>query len=179
MEKTIINNGLEGAENSSNQNKADLRLPVPTANDSRSYSKAIKKYLGCKDLEGGPTTNTWNGVEYTFDYFDMDSSQEYKVLKGFDEKTYWSYLTYPSNPDLILDAEYLPCLLKRGEGGDELIMGEKVAKQIYRRAGVYIYYDGMLWEYSRGHKSGEWIWTPMQPSEAYCRYLAELEKLEP
>lgn len=156
-------NGPEGAKNPSKQNSVGIQMPANDSYQQSLYIAAISKSLGHEGLVS-PVSEMWHGVEHTFDFYDPEAEQLFKVFGTFDEKSYAQYSIYHGQPFVILDGAGIPHEIKDCECGCEYmqVTDAKIAKRIYRDQNTVIYHDGDLWKF-RGFIDGEWTWKKIMP----------------
>lgn len=132
------------------------------------YIDAIWEYLGY-DVEVGPITDTHDGIDYTFDFYDPETGRRFKVLTSFDEKTHRLYADCPSKPILIYDSPELALDLSDHESDEDLVLliDEATSKAIYRDRFVFVYDSGRLRMYG-GHPEGDSVWRKMPSFLTYC-----------
>ena len=157
---------FENRENNySKLNITGIHSPANQSYRQSLYVAAIAETLGYKGL-ASPVVDVRDGVEYSFDFYQPEDRALIKVFKGFDEQEYCAYRQHDALPILIFDSESILSRVEVREFGpvhtNVLIIGEEVAKQIYRHPFTYIYHDGSLWGYAADIEI-EWVWERMVP----------------
>ncbi len=158
-----IINGPEGAQNSPKQQNVGIQMPANNSYQQSLYIAAISKSLGYEGLIS-PVSEVWHGVEHTFDFYDPEAEQLFKVFPAFDERQYAQYAKYHGRPFIILDSAGVSHEIKDCECGCEYmqVTDAKIAKRIYRDQETVIFHDGNLWKF-RGFIDGEWTWKKIMP----------------
>jgi hypothetical protein len=151
----------KNANKSTNTNAKSPRKSQEEIIRNNLYSVTIEKTFNYEIVTVGKVGKD------TVELFGWDLQDFFRVLKGFNEKTYEFWLNHHTSPQLILDVDDISCQVKHFSDCDcdLLVIDKKVAKRIWDRRNLLIYYNGALWDYyARIRGTPTWKIMPIDPN---------------
>ena len=165
MRNLEFNRGHEEANNFSALNNTGIHSPANSSYRQSLYIAAIAETLGCKGLVS-PVVDVRDGTTYTFDFFQPEKVELFKIFRGFDEDEFYKYKEHAGRPSLIFDSEFIPCTVEPRMCGSiltsVLVIDPAVAELIHEYPFTFICHEGSLWSF-QGEEDGRWLWEPIVP----------------